>query len=339
MESIWKDYSINLGTDDSIRFRISLEKDGTIVYTGTSVKRPGEQYNTIRINDICADYLKAELPSLIDRGFTASDLPVIFEVYTYIGDSWGIVESVQFVNDWSYDYDHDVDVDGIADPINGHVDPRQPLVWSGLNVTEVRADITYKNGTSSFVILPVELTPDFDWSDFNEDFTTSLRSAGSGSAVFNLGNVQDIAKVTIDGKEYPVTDVCARYVLYYLNAFGGWDSFLIEGSTRVFDNITRYTTKNEYDNTDSANRGRKNFVNEVSRTLQMTTGWLSDRESERMHHLINSTNVYVFDLVDRRMYPALIPGTSQEYKTYKTNGARLVNYTIDVELANGTTRR
>ena len=38
--------------------------------------------------------------------------------------------------------------------------------------------------------------------------------------------------------EYVIKETCNKYCLYYSNAYGGWDSFLINGNTVKQDKIT-----------------------------------------------------------------------------------------------------
>ena len=73
--------------------------------------------------------------------------------------------------------------------------------------------------------------------------------------------------------------------------------------------------------------------------MTLHTSWLSDDESSRMHHLLNSTEVYLFNLEKQEMIPVVLKNTITEYKTYKGNGGKLVNYAIEVEFANERTRK
>ena len=54
---LWKDYVVNLGTGDSIQYRILLHDVEYVIYTGKAYKKPGETNITVKVNDICADYI------------------------------------------------------------------------------------------------------------------------------------------------------------------------------------------------------------------------------------------------------------------------------------------
>ena len=129
------------------------------------------------------------------------------------------------------------------------------------------------------------------------------------------------------------------WVFYYVNAYGGWDSLLIEGNTIETDSLKRHTREMEYDNRDIKNRGRQNYVNEITKSYTLHTSWMSDAESLRMHHLLNSTEVYLFNINTGDMIPVTLNNTTTEFKTYKNNGGRMVNYTIDATLAQDRIRR
>lgn len=336
---IWKDYYVNLGNDDTYQFRVVLSDTSEVIYMGKAYRRPDATYNSVRINDICADYFENVLPTLSEAEFSLLTLPLSYDVEVYSSGSWSQVDSVEFLNDWSYNYDYDPDMMGMAFPINSRIDGRMPIVWTGLDVSQVTATITFEDGTTASVIIPVEISGDFN-SDFNSDFARYARTSGSGTAVFYpsaLGD--DIASVTMNGVTYNVVTECAAYALYYVNAHGGWDCYLIEGNTLESDTLTRYTREVEYDNRDIQNRSVANYVNEVTKSYTFHTGWLSDDEASRMHHLVNSTEVFMYDIANDEMIPVVVSDKSLEYKTYKNQGNKLVNYTIKVDEAHHRIRR
>lgn len=331
---IWKDFYVSLGTADSTEYRLLCNNE--IIYSGKAWKRPGQTTNDIRINDICADYLNNVLPSL-SEDFTPIGYPT-FIVQILSDGSWSDVASVLFYNDWSYDYLFDSETMDLAAPINGKIDAKQWIIYTALNASSIRADITLKDGSTMFEIIPIEISPDFN-DDFNSDFAKSVRPAQTGTAVFSLSQYDNIKSVRIGNTTYEMLEGCYRYALYYANAYGGWDSFLVEGNHSETDSITRYSREVEYDNRNVQNRGKQNYANEISKALTLHTSWLSDDESSRMHHLLNSANVYLYDIAKNQMIPVVLTNSTTEYKTFKSNGCKLVNYTIEVAYANDRIRR
>ena len=335
---IWKDYYVNLGTAESVQFRILVGE--VVIYTGKAHKRPGQTSILIRINDICADWLQHVFPTLAQKTFTG-ETPVTFIIQKRVevpSPGWQILKEVQFDDNWSYDYDYDAATMGMSFPVNGRIDRRQWLVFTAYNASEITAHVKLKSGETYDVILPVAISDDFD-SDFNMDFSQSVRSAQTGTAVFDLSKLGDVDTVTIDDRTFKVVSECCKYALYYRNAYGGWDSLLIDGNHSEVDNLTRHTREVEYDNRDVSNRGTINYVNEVGKSFTLHTSWLSDDESSRMHLLLNSPCVYLGDIEKGVMIPVVLTDNTTEYKTYKTNGGKLVNYSINVAVAQERVRR
>lgn len=333
---IWKNYFVNLGTEDSADYVISYNSGDSLnaIYYGKAWKKPGESSISICINDICADWLVNSFPSLSER-FNRQYMPVEFVVQV-ITSAGQYVESarVRFLNDWSYDSNHNAESAGLAMPVNGRIDLRQWLLWTGLDVSTIEAHITMTDGSSMKVFIPIEISNDFS-SDFNQDFARSVTSAGSGTAVFSPAQWGDVASVAINGVQYEVAKGCGKYVLYYLNAHGGWDSLLIEGASSETDNLTRHSMSRVglYD------RQKTNYLNEIEKKITLHTSWLSDEQSLRMHHLLNSTDVYLHDLERGIILPVVLDASSTPYKTYKGEGGKLVNYSIEVSIAQTRMRR
>lgn len=335
MQPIWKDYYVNLGSYDSINFMILC--DGEKVYSGRAFKKPGEQTISIRINDICADYMLNVLPRMTAQSFDAIGYPAFEIKISENGDTWENVDQVEFYNDWSYDYAHDPARNGLAFPVNGKIARSQWLTYSAFKASSIRADIKLKDGSSTFVIIPVEISADFN-SDFNSDFAISVRPALSGTAVFKLDKF-DAESVKINGTTYQVVDDCNRFILYYCNEHGGWDSLLIDANHAESDELSRMMRDVAYDNRNISNRGRGNYMNEVTKVMTLNTSWLTGDQPSRMHHLLNAIDVYLYDSHADAMIPVLLTNTTTEYKTYKGNGGQLVNYAIEVEFANRRIRR
>ena len=336
---IWKDVYVNIGLTDPLYYRILLADTDEVIYSGKAHIRPGAAANEVRINDICADYLQNVLPYLGQAEFTELTLPVTFSVESSSdGSLWTNKGNFQFINDWSYDYGYDPDVDGMSFPINGRIDARMPIVWTGLNVPDVTATIYFKDGTTNQVIIPLEITADFN-DDYNNDFAREARSAGSGTAVFFPNAWDNVDKIVVNNSTFKVVTECARYALYYVNAYGGWDCLLIEGNHLEEDTLKRYTREMVYDNREVSNRGVENYVNEITKGFTLHTGWLLHEQGEMMHHLLNSTDVYLYDIAKEQIIPVTIPTTTCEYKNYRNQGNQLVNYTIRVEVAQNRIRR
>lgn len=313
---IWKDKTVSLGSS-SVAFRIMKMDDSSIIYQGKAFKAPGAASVPIRINEICADYLVNALPTMTDRAFTELIKPS-FKVQKKPNSTWNDVETVEFYNDWSYDYAFSSTL--LAYPINGRIDSRMAVLTTKLATGTVNATYVNKSGVSSIRTATVAGTKD-------------------GTACFLASAVLNTKTITVNGITYTVVSDCAKYALYYVNAFGGWDQFLIEGNEMQVDSMERFLREMEYDNTSIVNRGTDNYVSELTKSWTLNSGILSDAEASRMHHLLNSCLVYLCDLATGDFIPVVISSNTCEYKTYRNMGMKMFNYTFTVQLAQNRIRR
>ena len=311
---IWKDYYVDLGADEQVEFKIL--KNGETIYQGVSAKRPGVERNEIRINDICADYLSPAKFSLSDS-FVAIDYPQ-FQIRKRLGTAWKILEDVTFYNDWSYDNLFKVE-DTLSCPIVSEVSNDGILI-----------NTIYYGAVNSVII---------SYSDKEDEIIPINHLGSSGNVLVNLRGRENMTEVKVGNLVYRVVSSCSKYTLYYVNAYGGWDFLPIKGNHVEEDNLTRHTMRVEYDNRIIQNRGTHNYLNEITKNITLHTSWLTDEESLKMHHLLNSNEVYLCDKSIEQVIPVLLTNSSTKYKTYKNNGGRLVDYTIEVSYANDRIRR
>lgn len=191
-----------------------------------------------------------------------------------------------------------------------------------------------------------------DWNGAEWEDTSVLRSLSapisnkvprnvpfvfSQTQYLNIANVINI--INESTANYEVVDGCYRYMLYYLNAMGGWDFLLIEGKDKQTDNYTRHTIGQTYNNDQSRNRGTRNYRNDIARKWELHTLWIDDAGAQNMHHLLGSTDVYLYDMQTEQLHPVTIANTSCEYKTYSNNGNQLIRYDIEATLARNIIRR
>ena len=334
---IWKDYAVDFGTYAYADFRVVEKINSTTVYQGRAYRRPGQTHLYVKVNDICADWLEHVLPTLQQADLTPTNLPVEFDVDDLTRGY--NVDTVRFYGDWSYDPAFDYTTMGLAHPINGRIDGRQWIPVTVIDANDVTMEITYNDGTVQTVTIPLAISADFN-ADYNADFALSLMTAGSGTAFFDLSQWSDVNHIVLNGlARYDVVTECARYALYYVNAYGGWDTFLIEANDATADALTRHTMAVEYDNGSTQARGVRDYAIELQRGITLHTGWLTDDQSLRMHHLLNSPDVYIWDFSAGTMTPVVLTNPVTEYKTYKNTGRRMVDYTVTLTIAHQMERR
>lgn len=320
--SIWEDYYANLGTADSVQYRIVRADTSAVIYSGKAFRKPGETSIMARINDVCAEAFIHDLPTISHAAFT-TDSPITFRVQTLSGSTWTTKATVEFIPDWSYDPDWDITT-GLSDPIINRIDSRMPIFFSVYRATSISAQGIRKDGTSS-----------------TSTITQSAKT--TGTAVFLASNWQNLDRIVLTSgtitKTYQVVTSCAEYALYYVNAYGGWDQLLIEGNTLEADTLKRYTREVVFDNSELQEAGVENYVNEITHGYTLHTGWLLSEAGKKMHHLINSPCVYLYEIATNIMHPVTVTLGNCEYRTFRNNGNRLVNYALQVDLARPRIRR
>ena len=318
-EPIWKDYTVTLGSADAYDFEIRLDNAaGQLIFSGRAYKRPGATNVEVRINDVCAAYLHTLLPDPMQAGVFDDDIQRTFVVLYETGGVWTTADTVDFYNDWSYDNGFDPATDKLPDPVLKKLDPRQMLLFSALPGATLTGTVYLAGGTTSAV---------------------SASLPNGGTYVLDLSSYIKPVKVTLGGITWEVADFCRRFSAYYVNAYGGWDCLLLDGVDARADALTRHTTLKEYDNGDPSARGRKDYAIEYAPAWTLNTGILSDLESSRMHHLLESPQVYLYDFVDGVFLPVVLTDVEDVRQTYRGNGRRPAQYTFTAQLAQERFRR
>ena len=330
---IWKDFEVTLGTGDYADFTIRTSTSATdTIYTGRSYKKPGATYCKVIINDICADYMKQVFPNLAATDGLQANTDYIKTFYVYEGSTQKA--SVQFLYDYSYDYElsDEVITYSMALPIDGIIDIRMPLLR------------TMRTGTCIMVYGEVESAYNLSFNlsfDVENDVSSTISGLGTykrNSSPTDAGH-GIVFEETSGWTYYLFKDTCAKYALYYVNEYGGWDFFVFQGGYKRTDKYKKLEMKRANNNATSDAREITNYANELTFALDLKTHLLTDYQASKMHHLLGSTNVYLYDLEEQRAYSAVIKDNQCEYKTYKNEGYKMVQYTVSVEIAKEMTRR
>ena len=185
-----------------------------------------------------------------------------------------------------------------------------------------------------------EYTILYDWSyDFRfRGENTDLSRPINGRYVAGMYKMD----TTVDGKSGTVTNNltegpynvladCGEYALYYLNAYGGWDALLIDGTVLKKSTITQYTTDKNYNNSRIEFEQTK-YINEIQDAYEINTGFLTDEQAANLSkNLIPSKEVYLHFLKGNKIIPVLITDSSVTYQTYQTNNLQMPQYKINVK--------
>ena len=351
---LWQDLNMGVQNGYFYVYKGGDSQNGTLVYSGHARLSPGASGGPaprayVRLNDIL--YSNMDRVALPDFGSLNSFEEVNFTTYFTAYDSGTFRFGQNIINDWSYDYEYNYETQykDISVPINHRVGSAQRLVYSVHSVSFLSVTVTFPTGRQSVISMVGTSGGDFN-VDFNADFQRYGTAGESKDGIVFVdmadypGAVQaSVWMVGPSGVEktevFKVSESCSRYVLYYMNAYGGWDFLLLEGTCTESDELTRHNSSRKYSNTLLKNRGTFNFCNEIVKSWTLRTGWLSDVQSQRMHHVLNSTDVYLFDMETQLLFPVVLTDTQTDYKTYRAEGNRLFNYEMTAQLAQERQRR
>lgn len=324
--AIWKDYYLSLGANPRSYI---VKLSGNTIYAGLAYARPGETYPYTKLNDIAAPYLKQTFPlESYDAGQVneaeAADIYLTFKVYDTSNNQIGT--DTAFYMDWSGDPNHNT----LASSVGCHANITDkcakyaPLILTLYNNAPVSGDsgaikIRRTSNTAGTTILNYSAPGNYVCADPSDYLT-------------NIDTWIQIGRMRLQ-----VVD-CIRYVLYYVNAYGGWDELPIEGAVKEWREYNRHSLKRVYNNSNNLARGEVNYANEETRYWEMTTGWLTDEQAGRMHHLIGTTLAYLYDISIDTYIPVVVADTSCETRAYSREG-KPVFYTFTLREAREGMRR
>lgn len=231
---------------------------------------------------------------------------------------------IPLIYDWrynteSYIYSRDT---VLNIPINNHSAPwmYQPLsIYNDSNATYLA--VAYKGNEE--VATYDHGKPEFQTAEFMSFFDDDISQA-------------DRIVIYANDREHPVIEYdlthCGEWALYYLNKMGGHDAFMIEGNVKVVDNIDRDQYTQNARNTNPSSFAKTTIQSRISTTYELSTGWLTDEESEILaSQLMSSPQVFLHNKTSLYIPTAVnITDTSVEHKKFK-NGKQLNRYTITVE--------
>lgn len=349
---LWRDMDVNLTdltsqTLLSYRYRVRSAEDemgasdttsGTVIYTGIASPAPDSDVAQVRVNSIIADHLAAAGNTL--GGWYALDwFDESLSEWTHLWTGYALA-------DYSHDRDFILNSRGLSYPIRKVLAPNQYLVISGVdynNTGYAEFTITYRDGTGDILQRPI-----IKYQPFNEAFNMGFGDSGEvsvpeGYAGINLALYPNIASIdaTIGdyGELYEVRqDTCKRYCLYYRNAYGGYDSLLLDGAVRS-EEYTRATIGRKVDNNIAGYRDTFDYRNDIAEGWVLRVNGLKDEEAARMPQLVGSVDVWLCDLNTGVLTPLVLTDTQCEVKTFRNQGGRRLDYTLTARTAQRRERR
>ena len=319
---IWKTTVVEATGRDYINYILSTE--GNVVYNGRAYQMPGEDSINFELNEIVRDYVDNTL--WWRPGYQT---PLGWQRTFTLEMENGNVSDYVFTKDWSY-----VERDYSSTPLICLNEPIINTIPEGCFVP-VCVFSPQRAGNTSFTTTDTQ-------GNRNITYTVDLDNPRQARYLFTATNgyKYGLSGSGLDkGSIYEGTDRCfTPFVIYYENAYGGIDALPIQGKVTASDKITAYTTRNAV-RVPSADFSYRRYLNDINKTWELNTRYLSDLQSSRMHHLIESTLVYLYDVAADTVTPVVIDENSLTYKTYKNQGRQFYNYTFKVRESQNKIRK
>lgn len=316
---IWATQTIQYETRlNKVKYEVKVGDE--TIYGGMAYLKPNADFVEIDISKICASYLNSSMEGIFDNPQNYNAIDGVKQFSVWIN---GVMHgSYLFFNSYTYKVEDEYLREGhnvlLSDPIRKVIDRRQYVV---LSFFEPFKDTEYSKTIALTANNGMALMP----------ITATLRGRQLYTTLIKIPD-NKLDKVSCDGMTIDIKDTNCKYCLYYQNALGGWDSFLINGNDKQTDKITSYKYVKSVDTT-TKHFGTKKYLNSITSTYKLFTDWLTDDEASRMHHLLESTEVYLHNLEDDTIIPVNLTNSNCEYKTFTNNGRKKFNYTIECEFA------
>lgn len=335
-QPIWKDVYYTKYNTPILDYTIYNE-DNIPIYKGKSIATPDSNDVTFNINKVCSNYLSSSLSEDISNRIEyINDYAKFFTIKEKNDSVAGeaTVAQYRFYNNYLYD----VEKGGIfiSDPIRRRnnsttttvdVDLRQYMVisayYKGDGSKEISVIETTAIGGSKIKSIVIDNTSQM--VRFNRD-------SGLKNVVYYTRNNED------KSFSFNIVNTCYDYCLYYVNAYGGWDSLLIDANVKKVDKIESKYYNRAFNNT-TTQFEKKKFTNVITPQYTLHTGWFNDDEQSRLYHLLESTEVYLHNLITDEILPVNITNNTCEYKTFTNNGRKKFSNTINVEVAQTRIRK
>lgn len=304
---IWKDIYVDLPYEHN-HFRLVNISSGFIMYEGMIY---GIITSQVGVTDVLRDYMTTVSDPFVNT-FTSTQYLLVDMQTSQDGVNWQSSYTFRLYYNYSYEEERKVYLE--AQPID-YFDPRQYLLFTFQSYDNIKEniEITKKFGTTSSQTQTI--------SSLNEQKTYTSKAASNYSIKIKTSNEEKIFK-----------DRCTNtnYAVYYINRYGGWSWMLFQGKNLKTDKTKQSTYKMDFDNNVGTEFNTKVYQNDITETWQLTSDYLTDKQSELLKHLYSSPLVYLHDLKEDKVMSVLVDTKSFDYKTYRNQGRKMFTHTIKV---------
>lgn len=341
IKPIWKDvecYSENTNVQYTI-----YNEDNEPIYKGNAIAEPNNNRTIINVNKICSQYLSSALQNHIQQGFQFNyDYVKLFTIKEKTDSVTNETPLAQYRFYNSYGYGSEPSRVFNSDPIKRSIDSsgnmfikidrRQYNAISAFNDSSAAKQLTLKYIKGGVI---------------NDHYTVVLDNTAEYIGLerdiyYDSPLISSLFYITSDSTDMVINvnivDTCYDYCLYYCNAYGGWDSLLIGGNAVKTDKIDSKYFNSHFNNT-TQDFERRKYANVITTEYKLYTDWFNDDEQSRLHHLLESTQVYLHNLNTDEILPVNLTNTECVYKTFTNNGKKKWYNTFNATVAQTKIRR
>lgn len=305
---IWLDEWVTIETDrDFIDYRIDCENE--VVYQGRCYKAPKENAIEFNINKVCASYIEnVDLVFINGETQEGEMWSKQFDIYDITDGAETLLKSLVFINDYSYAYRRVLSGNmTLNEPINNKLPYGAWIPFSFFN------------------------------ADPKPNSTVNINDAGGTTNTITVlnHNQYNVCKTMENnwyeclGVRYELSKDCADYVLYYANAYGGWDALAFYGKCQKSVDYQRYSYDKSFSNRLMTNYETNSYKTLFKTYYELNTGWLTDVQSDRIEHLVGSNRVYLHDMRTDEIKAVVVENADVQVQKFLFTG-KANNYTITV---------
>lgn len=313
---IWKDveyefagdtvYGLYVETYYRLPGNAGMQTIDNLIFKGRAYAAPDELTVKVNINKICQNYM-TDHPDIFDGAVVYYHN---FQKFKLKNEYGTLLHTYYFVGDWSYE---ELELGIKTNPITPFLGAGQRLFFSALAQEQkgIKWGMYYTDGT------PEYHNTEYVTNDLQTNIVVASRNKNVGTFYFG-------------DKMYSVVPKCqCKYVIYYMNPYGGFDWFAVTGRVNRKDTLQTYSISKNYNNT-TTGFGKKRYLSTINVNYEVNTQWLTEEQSDRMWELIESNCVWLHNLTTDKIIPVVITDTEVEHKQ-KTNSKRMLSYTINME--------
>lgn len=265
--------------------------------------------------------------------FWATITPAFDSTYNYAfshtGDDPDPGEASDVYYTVMYNYNTDYkeeysDTENLNEPIMFNVDPRQRIFMTSYSESTILFSALLNGANIDSQSLA---------SDVFINYGINL-----AELTLNVGD-KIVLSDSIASFEYKVVRPCRnRYALYYVNKYGGLDSFLFEGRVIESYNPSNIDVSLYNDRGNRQDWEQKRIYREIDKQYELHSGFVvSDEYSRRIDNLKNAVKVWIHDLEMDTVTSCLIIDSTFRVEEKRYSG--MIQYTVNVKESQKQIRR